>query len=82
MEVQTHYQKAIAFATYKHLEKNQYIPGTILPYVVHLSNVAMEIFMAALNTENFNLEFAVQVALLHDAIEDTDTTYDEVENSA
>ena len=79
MEVQTHYQKAIAFATYKHLEKNQYVPGTILPYVVHLSNVAMEIFMAALNTENFNLEFAVQVALLHDTIEDTDTTYDEVE---
>jgi guanosine-3',5'-bis(diphosphate) 3'-pyrophosphohydrolase len=78
MEAQTLYQKAIAFATYKHLEKNQYVTGTILPYIVHLSNVAMEIFMAALNTENFNLGFAVQVALLHDIIEDTDTTYDEV----
>ena len=78
MEAQTLYQKAIAFATYKHLEKNQYVTGTILPYMMHLSNVAMEIFMAALNTENFNLGFAVQVALLHDILEDTDTTYDEV----
>ena len=81
METQTLYQKAIAFATYKHLEKNQYITGTILPYMVHLSNVAMEIFMTALNTENFNLGFAVQVALLHDIIEDTNATHDELKDN-
>jgi (p)ppGpp synthase/HD superfamily hydrolase len=76
--LQSSYQKAIAFATYKHMEKKQNVPGTDLPYVVHLSNVAMEIFIAALNTENFNLHLAVQAALLHDTIEDTLTTYDEI----
>ena len=76
--LQTSYQKAIAFATYKHMEKKQNVPGTDLPYVVHLSIVAMEIFIAALNTENFNLNLAVQAALLHDTIEDTLTTYDEI----
>jgi len=78
VDIQTVYQEAIKFATYRHLEKNQKVTGTNLPYVVHLSNVAMEIFMAALNTENFNLGFAVQVALLHDTIEDTLTTYEEI----
>ena len=43
MEIQTLYQEAIKFATAKHLEENQKLPGTDLPYVVHLSNVAMEI---------------------------------------
>lgn len=78
MEVQTLYQKAIAFAAYKHQEKNQYLTGTKLPYVVHLSNVAMEIFMAAHNTDSFNLSFGVQVALLHDTLEDTQTEYEEI----
>ena len=60
------------------MEKKQNVPGTDLPYIVHLSNVAMEIFIAALNTENFNLHLAVQTALLHDTIEDTLATYDEI----
>jgi guanosine-3',5'-bis(diphosphate) 3'-pyrophosphohydrolase len=79
MKLQTLYQEAIKFATYKHLEMNQTVKGTKLPYVVHVSNVAMEIFMAALNTKNFDLEFAIPVALLHDTIEDTVTTLDELE---
>lgn len=80
METQTLYQQAIIFATTKHMEQGQKVPGTDLPYVVHLSNVAMEIIIAASNSENFNLGFAVQVALLHDIIEDTSTTYEEIEN--
>jgi guanosine-3',5'-bis(diphosphate) 3'-pyrophosphohydrolase len=78
METQTLYQEAIKFATIKHLEKQQKIPGTNLPYVVHLSNVAMEILIAANYSENFNLRFAVQVALLHDTLEDTSATFDEI----
>lgn len=39
MEAQTLYQEAIKFATAKHLEKEQKVSGTDLPYVVHLSNV-------------------------------------------
>lgn len=80
MEAQALYQEAIKFATAKHLEKEQKVPGTDLPYVVHLSNVAMEIIIASSNTSNFNLGFAVQVALLHDTIEDTLTDFEELEN--
>lgn len=80
METQKLYQEAIKFATAKHLEKEQKVPGTDLPYVVHLSNVAMEIIIACYNSDNFNLDFAVQVALLHDTIEDTSTSIKELEN--
>lgn len=80
MKTQTLYQEAIKFATAKHLEKEQKVLGTNLPYVVHLSNVAMEIMITSSNTKNFNLGFAVQVALLHDTIEDTSTEFGELEN--
>ncbi len=79
METQTLYQKTIKFATDKHVEQNQTIPGTNLPYVVHLSNVAMEVIVASFHSENFDLGFAVQVALLHDTLEDTNTNYEELE---
>lgn len=80
METQKLYQEAIKFATAKHLEKQQKVPGTDLPYVVHLSNVAMEIIIAAFNSNNFDLDFAVQVALLHDTIVDTSTHIGELED--
>ena len=78
-EIQDSYQKAIRYATYKHMERRQKVKGTKLPYVVHLSNVAMEIFVAALHTPDFNLHYAIQVALLHDTIEDTSTTITDIE---
>jgi len=80
MQVQKIYQQAIVFATERHAQKNQKIPGTDLPYVVHLSNVAMELFVASSANDKLNLEFTVQVALLHDLIEDTDTTCEEIED--
>lgn len=79
MNPQSLYQKAILFAAEKHEAKNQKVPGTNLPYLLHLSNVAMEILIASAHTENFDLGFAVQVALLHDTLEDTDTTFQELE---
>ncbi|GAB3946213.1 HD domain-containing protein [Spirosoma harenae] len=78
MDCQTIYQQTIKFATLKHLQKSQTIPGTELPYVVHLSNVAMEILIAAPYTDNFDLAFAIQVALLHDTLEDTETSFSEL----
>ncbi len=78
IELQTKYQKAIVFAANRHAAKNQLIPGSKLPYVVHLSNVAMEILVAAHKTERFDSEFAIQVALLHDILEDTETMFDEI----
>jgi (p)ppGpp synthase/HD superfamily hydrolase len=80
MEIQSLYQETIKYATAKHLEKEQKVPGTDLPYVVHLSNVAMEVIVAAFNTEKFDLGFAIQVALLHDTIEDTSADFGELEN--
>ena len=80
METQTLYQEAIKFATAKHVDQNQMVPGTDLPYVVHLSNVAMEIMIASFNTGNFNLGLAVQAALLHDTLEDTSTDFAELES--
>ena len=77
MELQRLYQKALAFAGEKH--GDQKVPGTQSSYLVHLSNVAMETMIAALHTDDFDLAFAVQVALLHDVLEDTSTTFDEIE---
>lgn len=80
-DVQTLYQEAIIFASLKHQDKDQKVKGTELPYVVHLSNVAMEILVAASHTRNFNLPYAIQLALLHDTIEDTETTFEEVKET-
>lgn len=81
MEVQSKCQQAIKFATLKHLEEGQKVPGSNLPYVVHLSNVAMEILIAASHSDSFDLGFAMQIALLHDTLEDTSTEFGEIEKS-
>ncbi len=72
------YQDAIKFASAKHAKKGQKVPATNLPYDVHISNVAMEILIAGSNTPDFDTAFAVQVALLHDTIEDTATDFEEL----
>lgn len=76
MELQACYQKAISFAGEAH--KDQKIPGSQMSYVVHLSNVAMEILVASEQSRGFDREFAVQVALLHDLMEDTPITFSEI----
>jgi len=78
MSIQSTYQLAIKFAAARHAEKNQLIPGSNLPYVVHLSNVAMEIFIAYQNLPDFKLDFAITLALLHDTLEDTSTTFSDL----
>lgn len=77
MNLQDLYQKAINFAGNKH--GDQKVPGTKSSYLVHLSNVAMETMIAGENTPYFDLGFAVQVALLHDILEDTSTTFNELQ---
>ena len=78
-DIQTLYQEAISFAAEKH--GPQKVKGSKNPYVVHLSNVAMELFVASRHTPGFDLSLAVQVALLHDTIEDCHTTRAELEAS-
>jgi (p)ppGpp synthase/HD superfamily hydrolase len=82
---QDKYLEAYRFAAEKHTneckksKKGQLFPGTNWCYVVHLSMVSMEI-IAALNYElDINGDLAVQTAILHDTIEDTYTTHEELE---
>lgn len=70
------YQKAMKFAGEKH--QNQKVPGTNSNYLLHISNVAMEILLAYHQNPNFDLDFTLQTAILHDTIEDTDTTFKEI----
>lgn len=57
----------------------QRVPGTSLPYVVHVGAVAMEVTAALAQGSRVNdPDLAVQCALLHDVIEDTSVTFDEV----
>jgi (p)ppGpp synthase/HD superfamily hydrolase len=70
------YIKACRFAAQAH--RGQSIPGSDLPYLLHLNLVSMEI-LAALNAEaGLDGDLALQCALLHDTIEDTDTTYEQI----
>ena len=68
ISIQTIYQKTIAFAAEHHSQ--QKMPNG-LSYIVHLSNVAMEVFMAHKQKPDFDLKLAIQLALLHDVLEDT-----------
>jgi guanosine-3',5'-bis(diphosphate) 3'-pyrophosphohydrolase len=70
------YIQAYKFAAQAHLA--QTVRGSDIPYIMHLSFVSMEV-IAALNVEpEHDGNLAVQCALLHDTIEDTDTTYAQI----
>jgi (p)ppGpp synthase/HD superfamily hydrolase len=73
---QDNYIKAYKFAALAH--RGQTLPGTDLPYLVHLSFVSMEIIAALRISQGHDEDLAVQSALLHDVIEDTDVTYEEL----
>ena|SRR2546425_12171596 len=47
-DLQTVYKTAFRFAAIKH--KNQQVPGTELPYLTHVTNVAMEVIVAGFYT--------------------------------
>jgi len=63
------YLAALRFAAEAH--GAQTVPGSQLPYLLHVGLVGMEV-IAALRTESaHDQELAVQCALLHDVVEDT-----------
>lgn len=70
------YMKAYRFAAEAH--RWQRVPGTHLPYIMHLSFVAMET-LAAAAAEDFGADLALQCALLHDTLEDTFVRYDKLQ---
>lgn len=72
------YEQALDLAARAHA--GQLVPGTQLPYLVHLVSVAAEVTAAALSGRDpFDLDLAVLCALLHDVLEDTPTPPSEVE---
>ena len=75
------YIKAFKFAAEAH--KTQKVPGSDLPYIVHIAMVCMEI-MAALSAlcveDDLDGDLAIQCALLHDVIEDVGIKYDNLKN--
>ncbi len=71
------YIRAYKFAAHAH--RGQTIPGADISYLMHLSFVCMEV-IAALDVEpGHHDNLAVQCALLHDIIEDTTVTFEQVE---
>ena len=69
------YVAALELAAMKHAA--QKVPGTDLPYLVHVVTVAAEL-IASFGTTQLDEDLAVQCGLLHDTIEDTGTTRDEI----
>lgn len=68
------YVAALRFAAIKH--EGQRMAGNAFPYLVHVASVASEV-IAALEP-GLDGDLAVQCALLHDTLEDTQTTFDEL----
>lgn len=74
------YLKALHFAAEAHAGQ-VYAADHSKPYLLHLSLVAAEV-MAALSTEAFaQPDLAVQCALLHDILEDTQVSFEQLEQN-
>jgi len=74
-EIQDFYNKALFYAAAAH--KKQFYAGD-LPYIVHVCMVADEVFSADRIEPFSNIKDAVQIALLHDVLEDTPITKEEM----
>jgi Guanosine polyphosphate pyrophosphohydrolases/synthetases len=73
-EIQDFYNKALFYAAAVH--DGQLYSG--LPYIIHVCMVADEVFSADRIEPFSNLKDAVQIALLHDVLEDTPVTKEEM----
>lgn len=71
------YLKAYQFAARAH--NGQTVPGTDLPYIMHVTFVCMEVIAAFRQEVGHDENLAIQCALLHDVIEDTAITHAQVQ---
>jgi hypothetical protein len=62
------WRRALVFAAHAH--EGQKMPGSRMPYLVHVTTVAMEV-LAAARVDPFDADLALACALLHDVLEDT-----------
>jgi (p)ppGpp synthase/HD superfamily hydrolase len=74
---QEKYVAALKYAAAAH--SGQKVPGSDLPYVVHVVMVAMEVIAAVQTEDGLDADLAVQCALLHDVIEDAGKSYEDLE---
>ena len=72
------YNQALWFAAFAH--QGQTIPGQKISYLLHLSQVCQEALGALADDLSLNGDLVMQCALLHDTIEDTETSYEDVRN--
>ena len=70
------YMRAWHFAAARH--NAQKVPGSELPYITHVGAVAMEVLAAVAAGDVATPDLAVACALLHDTVEDTATTPEEI----
>ena len=68
--------RAYSFAASAHGE--QKIKGCGYPYIFHVSLTAVEVMNALTLEKTADPDLAVQCAFLHDVLEDTPTTYDDL----
>jgi (p)ppGpp synthase/HD superfamily hydrolase len=73
---QEKYIRALRFAA--EALNGQTVPGTDLPYVIHVTMVAMEVIAALAHEDDLDGDLAVQCALLHDVIEDAGISYEKL----
>jgi (p)ppGpp synthase/HD superfamily hydrolase len=74
---QDRYTAASRFAAVAHA--GQHMPGTELPYLLHVTLVAMEVSAALRAVPGHDEDLALQCALLHDTIEDSAVTFEQLE---
>jgi (p)ppGpp synthase/HD superfamily hydrolase len=74
--IQELYQRAMKFAGEKHSE--QKVPDTNSNYLLHISNVTMEVIVAYYEDKDFDINLALPIAILHDTLEDTSCDFGEL----
>lgn len=73
---QDRYTAAASFAAAAHL--GQTVPGGELPYLLHIALVAMEVAAALRAEPGHDEDLALCCALLHDTLEDTAVSYEQL----
>ncbi|MEE2789554.1 MAG: HD domain-containing protein [Myxococcota bacterium] len=70
------YNQTLRYAAMAH--HGQTVPGTQLPYLMHIAQVCQEALGAVLMDATLDGDIVMQCALLHDTIEDTDVTHQQL----